>query len=249
MDIQMPEMGGHATTRRIRMDKRFAAMPIIAMTAHATTEEREECVRSGMQDHITKPINPDHFYRTLAYWLAPADTRVADHGAFIADTVTSIPDVRDRTRNTVDPISTGGTGDLNGVSDVSDATSAAEVTGGGDPVNIPGFDTVDTLYRLSNDVDLYHRVLEMLVPSLSGSLMQFSQAASAGDHVAAKSAVHTVCGMAANVGATELATFAGELEELLAKRRERPEDMSRFREMVERTLSLVEQALATRKAA
>jgi signal transduction histidine kinase/DNA-binding response OmpR family regulator/HPt (histidine-containing phosphotransfer) domain-containing protein len=246
MDIQMPEMGGHATTRRIRMDERFAAMPIIAMTAHATAEEREECVRSGMQDHITKPINPDHFYRTLTYWLTPADTRVADSEAFVADTVAPMPGVMNRMRNTINLIGASGTGYLN---DVNGVSGEAKGTEDGGPINIPGFDTADTLYRLSNDVDLYHRVLEMLIPSLSGSLMQFSQAVSAGDYAAAKSVVHTVHGMAANVGATELATFAGELEELLAKRRERPEDMSRFSEMVEDTLSLVEQGLATRKAA
>ncbi|GAB3552372.1 hybrid sensor histidine kinase/response regulator LadS [Noviherbaspirillum agri] len=71
MDIQMPEMSGHAATRRLRMDQRFAQLPIIAMTAHASGEERAECIRSGMQDHIAKPIQPDLFYRTLAHWLAP----------------------------------------------------------------------------------------------------------------------------------------------------------------------------------
>ena len=246
MDIQMPEMGGHATTRRMRMDERFAAVPIVAMTAHATTEEREECVRSGMQGHITKPINPDHFYQTLAYWLAPADTRLADSESFVMDPAASVHGARDRTRDTIDLLNTTGTGYIN---DISGVTGAPEITVDGGPINIPGFDTADTLYRLSNDVDLYHRVLEMLIPSLSGSLMQFSQAASTGDYMAAKSAVHTVRGMAANVGATELAKFAGELEELLTKRHESPEDMARFREMVERTLSMVEQGLATRKAA
>ncbi len=72
MDIQMPEMGGHAATRRIRMEPRYAELPIVAMTAHATAEDCEECFRSGMQDHIAKPIHPDHFYQVLSRWLAPA---------------------------------------------------------------------------------------------------------------------------------------------------------------------------------
>ena len=43
MDIQMPEMDGYQATRKIRSDPRFASFPIIAMTAHATVEERQKC--------------------------------------------------------------------------------------------------------------------------------------------------------------------------------------------------------------
>ncbi|MBI1891337.1 MAG: response regulator [Burkholderiales bacterium] len=48
MDVQMPEMDGHEATRRIRADARFADLPIVAMTAHAMTEERDRCLASGM---------------------------------------------------------------------------------------------------------------------------------------------------------------------------------------------------------
>ena len=69
MDIQMPELGGHATAQRIRADDRFRHLPIIALTAHATVEEREQCLRSGMQDHLAKPISPDQLYHTANLWL------------------------------------------------------------------------------------------------------------------------------------------------------------------------------------
>jgi len=68
MDLQMPGMGGIEATQKIREQKRFAALPIIAMTAHAMAEERQKCADAGMQDHITKPIDPDMLYRTLAAW-------------------------------------------------------------------------------------------------------------------------------------------------------------------------------------
>jgi CheY-like chemotaxis protein len=61
-------MGGIEATQKIREQKRFAALPIIAMTAHAMAEERQKCADAGMQDHITKPIDPDTLYRTLAAW-------------------------------------------------------------------------------------------------------------------------------------------------------------------------------------
>jgi signal transduction histidine kinase/DNA-binding response OmpR family regulator len=65
MDIQMPEMDGLTATREIR--KRLSAdkLPIVAMTAHAIKGEYEKSLASGMNDHITKPIDPDVLYRTL----------------------------------------------------------------------------------------------------------------------------------------------------------------------------------------
>jgi signal transduction histidine kinase/CheY-like chemotaxis protein/HPt (histidine-containing phosphotransfer) domain-containing protein len=75
MDLEMPELGGHAAARRIRMDQRYAKLPIIAMTAHAAGEVKDECLQSGMQDHLAKPINPEELYQTLARWMKPSDRR------------------------------------------------------------------------------------------------------------------------------------------------------------------------------
>jgi PAS domain S-box-containing protein len=68
MDVQMPEMDGHEATRRIRADRRFDGLPIVAMTAHAMAEERDRCLASGMNDHLTKPINPGTLYRAIERW-------------------------------------------------------------------------------------------------------------------------------------------------------------------------------------
>jgi two-component system, sensor histidine kinase and response regulator len=68
MDLQMPELDGYGAVSEIREDARFADLPIIAMTAHAMAEERERCLASGMNDHVSKPIDPDALYRTLARW-------------------------------------------------------------------------------------------------------------------------------------------------------------------------------------
>lgn len=69
MDIQMPVMDGLSATRAIRADDRFSALPIIAMSAHAMTGDREKSLESGMNDHLTKPIDPDILYTTLQKWL------------------------------------------------------------------------------------------------------------------------------------------------------------------------------------
>ncbi|MFM8442447.1 MAG: response regulator [Methylococcus sp.] len=70
MDIQMPVMDGHQATREIRRQPRFASLPIVAMTAHAMAEERERSLTEGMNDHITKPIDPDCLYQTIQHWCA-----------------------------------------------------------------------------------------------------------------------------------------------------------------------------------
>jgi CheY-like chemotaxis protein/HPt (histidine-containing phosphotransfer) domain-containing protein len=69
MDLQMPEMDGHTATRLLRADARFADLPILAMTAHALTEERQRCLDSGMNDHVSKPIDPDALFATLTRWV------------------------------------------------------------------------------------------------------------------------------------------------------------------------------------
>lgn len=65
MDLQMPIMDGYTATQRIRAEEKFNNLPIIAMTAHAMKEEVERCAALGMNNHITKPINPKKLYETL----------------------------------------------------------------------------------------------------------------------------------------------------------------------------------------
>jgi two-component system sensor histidine kinase/response regulator len=69
MDIQMPEVDGMSATRRIRANGAFAALPIVAMTAHAMAGDRERSLAAGMNDHIAKPIDPDVLFRTLLAWI------------------------------------------------------------------------------------------------------------------------------------------------------------------------------------
>ncbi|NGZ87182.1 response regulator [Duganella aceris] len=77
MDIQMPDMDGYQATALIRADGRHAALPIIAMTAHAVAGYRERCLAMDMNDYVTKPIDPDTLYAVLATWVQPDIGRAA----------------------------------------------------------------------------------------------------------------------------------------------------------------------------
>jgi two-component system sensor histidine kinase/response regulator len=73
MDIQMPVMDGLTATKLIRADSRFRSLPILAMTAHAMSGDRERSLGAGMNDHITKPISFDELTMSLIQWM-PAGT-------------------------------------------------------------------------------------------------------------------------------------------------------------------------------
>jgi CheY-like chemotaxis protein len=69
MDVQMPVMDGLTATRKIREDERFVDLPVLAMTANATVEDRAKSLAHGMNDHIAKPINPEILFSTLLKWI------------------------------------------------------------------------------------------------------------------------------------------------------------------------------------
>ena len=86
MDVQMPVMDGYTATREIRKweggrgqgeggmwKEGTSSIPIIAMTAHAMSGDHEKSIAAGMNDHVTKPIDPEKLLGTLARWIGPRD--------------------------------------------------------------------------------------------------------------------------------------------------------------------------------
>jgi len=69
MDIMMPEMDGYETMRAIRKIKKFAKLPIIALTAKAMQDDRGKGIEAGASDYITKPVNTDQLLSLMRVWL------------------------------------------------------------------------------------------------------------------------------------------------------------------------------------
>ena len=71
MDVQMPVLDGLRATQMLRDDPATRALPIVALTAHASDGDREDCLNAGMSDYLSKPIEPDELFEILTRWIKP----------------------------------------------------------------------------------------------------------------------------------------------------------------------------------
>ncbi len=93
MDMQMPELDGIGATKLLRAQVETARTPIIAMTANAYVDDRKDCMAAGMNDFLSKPVDPPVLYDMLTRWLRVSMIRTAPDGGAPTATATSPTEV------------------------------------------------------------------------------------------------------------------------------------------------------------
>ncbi len=208
MDLQMPEMDGYQATANLRGDARFDGLPIIAMTAHATLEERQRCLAAGMNEHISKPIEPEVLFATVGRFCRGAEGIEAAKTA-----VTAKEDVPRAV--------------------LTSATRPSQSAAGTDELPaIEGLDTQDGLTRVAGNRKLYVKLLRQFVEQHRSVVEEIVTAAAKGEIALAERLAHTLKGVSGNIGAKQVQAAAGKLEKLIRERAAAGELEAANRELV-----------------
>jgi two-component system sensor histidine kinase/response regulator len=203
MDLQMPEMDGYQATARLRSDARFATLPIIAMTAHATIEERQRCLAAGMNDHISKPIDPGNLFETVGRFYKPPEAApaLANRSAGFSPLQ---PAMQENSGNSSSPQATAESKRPEGRAPQAD-----------DLPSIIGLDMEDGLTRVAGNRKLYLKLLRQFIEQQGPAVTQIAAALAAGDAALAERLAHTLKGVAGNIGAKSVQSAADALEKLI----------------------------------
>jgi len=221
MDLQMPEMDGYQATTTIRSETRFAQLPIVAMTAHATLEERQRCLAAGMNDHLSKPIDPAMLFETVGRYRRG-----------------SAPSPETAPEPVVASVAT--------VAAAGSATPAASTPPTGpDLPSIEGLDTQDGLSRVAGNQKLYLKLLRLFTEQQGPAIQQITAALAQGDALLAERLAHTLKGVAGNIGAKAVQTAAGLLEKAIRE----PQDTGALQSMQERVTAVLDPLVKQLKTA
>ncbi|MHB8956727.1 MAG: response regulator [Pirellulaceae bacterium] len=180
MDIQMPEMDGLQASTELRQDAQFAELPIIAMTAHAMSGDREQSLKAGMNDHVNKPIDPDALFTVLLRWIRPGERKAA------IGTSPSRPHL-------------------------AASYEAAQPFAGA----LPGIDRATGLMRVAGNEALYHKLLLDFHRNYADTVDRVRTALAESQSTDAERLVHTLKGVAGNIGAMDLHRAVEELDSAL----------------------------------
>ncbi|NIA00182.1 PAS domain-containing protein [Massilia sp. CCM 8734] len=185
MDIQMPVMNGYEAAEAIRR-MGIAALPIIAMTANAMEEDRRHAVAAGMNAHVAKPIDVDDMVDTLIRVCARGELRDAGHDAG-------------------NPAAAPGGGHAGRATPPDSAPR----------IDIPGIDLASTLPRFGGHLDNFVALFKRFESSQGQTLDEVRALLRGEQRQEAIQLVHRLRGVAANLGASELAALAFDFEQAL----------------------------------
>ncbi|MBI5936045.1 MAG: response regulator [Chloroflexi bacterium] len=210
MDVQMPELDGLDATRQIREWERGQGshIPIIAMTAHAMQGDRERCLDSGMDDYISKPLEPKVLFNVLDRWARGADELVENPPEERQDYISASAIL---TENAF--LEEGG---LFGekTSDLADKVDASSSPPSPAPADAPILDLEAALPRFSNDRAFMLEICREFLGGLPERLRDMQSAVQSQNPNTLSRLGHNLKGAALNFNAMALANIALQFEEV-----------------------------------
>ncbi len=186
MDIQMPKMDGIETTRKIRAMETEARTPIIALTAHALTTEKQSLLKSGMDDYLTKPVNENQIKHTIQRWTG------------YTNQVTQIDSFSEQNNH------------LN--SDMRQAKDNQELNDSNATNHLEKFNPNEHLKLCNNKENLYYEMLELLQNSLNDHYTDIKTAWETEDFIQLQDHVHKLHGTTNYCGVPALRAAVHTLE-------------------------------------
>jgi len=207
MDCQMPVLDGFSATQKIRAGEageRYCNIIIIAMTAGAMDGDRENCLQSGMDDYLSKPIETDRFESTLRGWLSRIKTAEAAQQPDTKRTIMSAENGQDSALNSNNNESTGNksNGNENNCRELPSEVAGQSV-----------WDRAGALQRLMNKESILTRVVELFINTSGETLQALQDALAAQDISSIQAQAHTLKGVAGNIGGMQLMALSGLLEQ------------------------------------
>ena len=225
MDLQMPEMDGYEATKIIRADDRFKNLPIIAMTAHAMESERQKCLAIGMNDHVTKPVDPDRLYAALAQFRADSPSQPTGKPA----RKKKKPAAKTEKTDTAQPK------DKNPAAASPDTDSL--------PDHIPGIDMEKARAMMRGNDAILGRLLSDFHSKYMDHAGMIAELLAGGDVETAERTAHTLKGVSGNLRAQRVFDAAKALDDQLRKDADAP-DVAVLLTELERSLDEVRDALS-----
>ena len=224
MDVQMPIMDGLSSTRAIR--KFNTNTPIIAMTAHAISGDKEKSLDAGMNDHLTKPISPNNLYSILGSYLLSAEELIE---------LSSYPQTA--------------------TADGETTTNSVWGAGPEETQNNPTtennkqkynteriIDSEAAIKLLDNDNELYIEVLNMFINDYSSSAEEIKNFYNEGKLEDAHRIAHTFKGIAGNIGAPKLKEIATKLDlKFKSEETNLDADINLFCNEIKETIKLIDE--------
>ncbi|WP_129673883.1 response regulator [Candidatus Chloroploca sp. Khr17] len=212
MDVQMPVMDGFEATRTIREDAALRDLPIIALTAHAISGDRDRCLAAGMNDYISKPIASQQLFQTLLRWVSPGE-----------EPGTLPPIITGRAMSPqTDPAET----------DPPEANQAL-------PETLEGLAIKRAIQRLGGKTKLYRQLIQSFLVEHGNDAERIKEALTTNQPNEALRIAHTLKGVAGTIGATELHTEADRIEQALKTAPNEPLDLKALQQTCTRLKNLL----------